>query len=88
MERSQAKQKHKLLVDAFVERLVAILPWDAEAADQFAALQGYLLANGTPIGSNDTMIAANVLSVEGVIVTNNIKHFGKVPALQIENWCE
>jgi tRNA(fMet)-specific endonuclease VapC len=32
------------------------------------------------------LIAAHVLSLDAILVTNNTKHFSKVPALNIENW--
>ena len=85
-ERSNARKKYSDLISLFVERLDEILPWDASAAEGFSKLQAALFKKGTPIGSNDTMIAGHVLSVEGTIVTNNQKHFKQVPKLKIENW--
>ncbi len=85
-ERSKAQQKHLDLISAFVERLDEVLPWDSRAAESFSKLGASLLEQGTPIGSNDTMIAAHALSLGGTLVTNNIRHFSKVPKLKIENW--
>jgi tRNA(fMet)-specific endonuclease VapC len=35
-----------------------------------------------------TLIAAQALSIEGTLVTNNIKEFSRVPKLKLENWFE
>ena len=32
------------------------------------------------------MIAAHALSLNATIVTNNVRHFERVPNLRIENW--
>ena len=85
-ERSDHKRKHRKLVSEFVERLDDILPWDARAAETFATLQAYLYKKGSPIGLNDTMIAGHALSRDAIVVTNNVKHFDKVPRLKVENW--
>ena len=86
VERSDNKRKHRKLVSEFIERLDDILPWDAGAAETFATLQAYLYKKGSPIGLNDTMIAGHALSRDATVVTNNVKHFGKVPRLKVENW--
>ena len=86
VERSGNKRKHRKLVSEFAERLDDILPWDARAAETFATLQAYLYKKGSPIGSNDTMIAAHALSRDAIVITNNVKHFSKAPRLKVENW--
>lgn len=52
-----------------------VLPFDALAAEHYGVLAAYLRKTGTPIGQNDTMIAAIALAHQGVLVTRNIKHF-------------
>jgi len=86
LEAERSDKKHRKLVSEFVERLDDILPWDAGAAETFAALQAYLYKKGSPIGLNDTMIAGHALSRDAIVVTNNVKHFSKAPRLKVENW--
>ncbi len=71
------------LIDEFIARL-DILPWAASAV--YAKLRAYLQQNGTPIGNLDTLIAAHALQQQLILVTNNTKHFRRVPNLKIENW--
>ena len=87
-ERSGNSQKYLHLIDAFCSRVDFIAPWDAEAARFFSRLQSYLFKQGTPIGNNDTMIAAHAQSIQAIMVTNNHKHFSKVPELTLENWAK
>lgn len=84
--RSAATQKHQTLIDAYCQRLAQVLPWDAAAADAFADLQANLLTVGTPIGVNDAMIAGHALASGAVLVSNNQRHFARVPGLKLENW--
>jgi len=84
--RSGNPQKIHGLITAFCDRLHDVLPWDVQAAGNFAELQATLFAKGSPIGPNDTLIAAHALGLDAVLVTNNHKHFSKVPGLELENW--
>jgi tRNA(fMet)-specific endonuclease VapC len=85
-KRSGNPAKHSVLINELCERIHDIYAWDARAAEHFAELQTLLFNQGMPIGVNDTLIAAHVLSLEATLVTNNTKHFGKVPMLNIVNW--
>lgn len=76
--RSGNPRKHNRLISEFCERLNAVHSWDTKAADYFARLQAALFTEGTPIGTNDTMIAGHALSLKATVVTNNNKHFSKV----------
>ena len=87
-QRSDAAAKHHRFIDWFCERLNAVLSWDASAAEHYARLQAELFAAGTPIGQNDAMIAGHALSTGATLVTNNERHFQRVPGLVFENWAE
>ena len=73
------------LIDDFVRDL-AVEPFDRKAADRYGTLASSLSLKGTPIGMPDTLIAAHALSLGLTLVTNNAKHFGRVPSLKTENW--
>ena len=66
-KRSGNPAKHIALIGELCERLHDIYAWDASAAEQFADLQTFLFNKGTPIGANDTLIAAHVLSLEATL---------------------
>ena len=80
----RSKKLHAL-IDTFV-RSVSVVPFDASAAAAFGVLAAELTGAGTPIGQLDTMIAAHALSLGAILVTNNTKHYSKVPNLRIANW--
>lgn len=68
-------------------RIVQALPWDAEAADQYAGIRHQLVSAGRLIGELDMMIAAQALAVGAVLVTNNTRHFEQIEApLMLANW--
>jgi tRNA(fMet)-specific endonuclease VapC len=65
-----------------------ILPFDSQCLWFYADLRSSLEKNGLPIGPMDTLIAAQALSINGTLVTNNLKEFSRVPQLKLENWFE
>ena len=85
-ERSRSQARHHAAIGDFCDRVSGIAAWDKAAADKYASLQAKLLDNGRSIGRNDTMIAAHALSLDSVLVTNNQRHFSRVPELTVENW--
>ena len=81
-----ASPRHATLVEAFVARLSAILPWDRTAAEEAIRIRTDLAAKGTPIGGNDTMIAGHAIAADCVLVTNNTREFSRVKNLRVEDW--
>ncbi len=65
-----------------------IAPFDASAAIAYGSLRARLQALGTPIGPLDTLIAAHALALGATVVTNNVREFGRVPGLTVENWLD
>jgi len=82
----KASPKHTLLVDEFIKRLDAVLPWDQAAVDFTTSIKKTLMLAGTPIGANDAAIAGHALSIGAILVSNNTREFQRVPGLVIEDW--
>lgn len=81
---AKRSQKIRRAIRSFVKD-VAIVPFDEASAERFAAVAAALSTRGQPIGFYDTLVAAQAL-VQGVtIVTNNTRHFSRVPGLAEEN---
>ena len=77
---------HKLerAVEEFLLRL-EILPWDSEAAQQYAVFRAHLEAIGEAMGNLDMMIAAQALAAGAVLVTHD-KVFRRITGLDVEDW--
>jgi tRNA(fMet)-specific endonuclease VapC len=82
---SKKSQKLRRAIRNFVSD-VAVVPFDDGAAERFAVVAARLAKAGTPIGVLDTLVAAHALSLGLTVVTNNTRHFGRVPGLKVENW--
>ena len=65
-----------------------VLPFDVQCLWFYADLRASLEKKGLTIGPMDTLIAAQALSIDGTLVTNNLKEFSRVPKLKLANWFE
>ena len=65
---------------------VLVVPFDSADALEAGRLGVVLKNAGTPIGEPDTLIAGHALSLGATLISNNTKHFSRVPELQLENW--
>ena len=74
------------LAYAEVMQRIDVLALDSTVVAHYASIRNVLERQGTPIGPNDTLIAAHALSVDAVLVTDNDDEFRRIPGLQIENW--
>ena len=63
-----------------------IAPWQPPQDRLYAELRFGLEQTGTPIGSNDLLIATQALADGSVLVTDNTREFARISALTIENW--
>jgi tRNA(fMet)-specific endonuclease VapC len=62
------------------------LPFDHAAAVEYGRIRDDLTRRGLVIGSNDMLIAANARAHCLILVTNNVREFGRVPGLVVEDW--
>ena len=84
---AEAKRSKKLTrAIGAISKDLEVLPFDRSAAERFAVVAAALARRGKPIGTLDTLMAAHALSLGLTVVTNNTRHFGRVPGLTVENW--
>jgi tRNA(fMet)-specific endonuclease VapC len=84
-EKSSQPATNLAVVEDFCSRL-EVLPYAAKAAQHCGSIRAALERAGAPIGVNDLHIAAHARSEGLSLVTNNVRVFERVPALQLEDW--
>ena len=75
--------------EAFVEGLLDQLPviaFDLAVARVHARIWAQLARDGTMIGAHDTIVAATAIACEYQVVTRDIRHFGRIPELSVDQW--
>lgn len=85
--KSQKQEQNLYRLKNFLAPL-AFLPYDELAAAVYGRIRCALEQEGAAIGALDLLIAAQALSRNLVLVTNNEKEFSRVEKLRIENWTE
>jgi len=63
-----------------------VLPLEEPVDHIYGKLRTELERIGRPIGSNDMLIAAHVLTLNCILVTANEREFSRISGLKIENW--
>ena len=66
--------------------MIEVIPFDKKAAEYSGMVVGQLSRKGVGIGNVDQMIAGHALSQGAVLITGNVKHFQRVPDLQVLDW--
>lgn len=82
----RATPEHRARREAFVEGvLVAFppLPFDLLAARAHARLWAGLASSGVDVGARDRLIAATAITAGWRVGTANVKHFERVPELDV-----
>lgn len=60
-----------------------VIAFDSEQAEIAGKLRATLSIRQSPVGDIDILIASAALSQNATLVTENIKHFEKIPGLQV-----
>jgi tRNA(fMet)-specific endonuclease VapC len=65
---------------------VSILAYGVEDARATASVRALLAKRGRPIGAYDALVAGTALSRGLVLVSSNVREFGRIGGLRVENW--
>ncbi len=82
----RVKENLKKIKIFFEEPGPKLLPLDDAVMDCFGKFKAELRRKGQPVGDIDLLIAGVAISRELKLVTNNIKHFNRIPGISLENW--
>jgi tRNA(fMet)-specific endonuclease VapC len=67
---------------------IEIVPFDEDAAKLAGKIRADLERAGCIIGGNDIIIAATALANNATLVSNNVREFGRIERLSLENWVD
>ena len=81
---SQRKEKNISTLDELF-KLIGIIQTTPDIAKIFGTIKANLREEGNIINDADILIASIAVANNGKLVTNNIKHFERIPDLQLEN---
>lgn len=81
--RSQASERHLQNIEQRVLPAVTVLPYDAAVARVFGRVRASLEAGGTALDDVDLQIAATAMYHGLQLVTGNLRHFQRIPDLEI-----
>lgn len=84
-EKSTNPEQNLRVIASFAARL-EVLPFDEDAANSAGRIRAHLAIEGATIGAFDELIAGHAICRGLTLVTNNQKHFMRVPELKRENW--
>lgn len=83
--KSSRPARNREALEQFISPL-EVATFDRPATTAYGRLRTALEKKGQPIGSMDLLIAAHAISLDVRLITHNVKEFGKVPGLRIEDW--
>lgn len=73
----------------YVKKIFTVLPFSGVDADDcaiYGETRSLLEAAGTPLDDMDLLIASSAIQNGLTLVTHNIRHFSRIPTLQVEDW--
>ncbi len=83
----RSPERHEMIFQDFLH-VASIVPLSESSMECFARIRGDLRAKGQLIGDADLLIAATALAHELTLVTQNLRHFSRIPELKLYqyNW--
>jgi tRNA(fMet)-specific endonuclease VapC len=71
---------------AELAQTLQVEPFTRDDSTHYAAIRHDLEARGLGIGPMDTLIAAQAQRLGATVITRNVREFGRVLGLKVENW--
>ena len=87
-EKSQHPEYHLSNLEKILLPAVNIVGFDAKAAYICGRIRAELERRGTPLDLADLEIASIAIANDFTLISNNVRHFERIPQLSHENWLE
>ncbi len=86
IEKSSIKKKERRLKINHISSLLGMTSFDEAAAEEYAVIRSQLEREGRVISERDTQIASIAMANKLIVVTHNVKEFGRIHKLKVEDW--
>ena len=86
IEKSSVKKKLRRSKIEKIASLLRIFPFDETAAAAYAVLRARMEKKGMVISERDMQIAAIAVTNSLTLVTHNVREFGRIEKLPVEDW--
>ena len=80
------KKKERRLKIQQISALLGLYSFDEVAAGEYAVIRVQLERKGMVISERDTQIASIAMANKLTVVTHNVKEFGRIAKLKVEDW--
>ena len=84
--KSQNREKNRQALLDFCTDFGNILDFTAEDTEAYGLIRAYLEKQGKPIGPYDMQIAAQAMTRNLTVITNNYDEFSRIPWIKVEDW--
>lgn len=84
---SSNPRKNQRLLENFLAPYQSV-PFDHAASMAYADIRAALERQGEAMGAHDLLIAATAVAHDATLVTGNLREFGRVEGLNVEDWEE
>ena len=85
VSKSSRSAKNREALGQFVSPL-EVAAFERRATVDYGRLRAALERKGQSIGAMDLLIAAHAVSLDVRLITHNVREFGRVPGLKLEDW--
>lgn len=86
-ECSKNVERNKQEVISFCDD-IPVYVIDGDVIEEYARQKAVLRKKGTPVDDIDILIGCTAIVNNCVMVTENVKHLGKLENIMIENWID
>jgi tRNA(fMet)-specific endonuclease VapC len=88
IEKSPVRKRTRRTKIDQISSILGMFTFDEQAAAIYAVVRAQLERKGEPISERDTQIASIALANRLTLVTHNVKEFGRIDKLKVEDWAE